>query len=209
MDRKEIKKSIDILLDEKINKLGKNQKVAIVAGAVALPLALFYFLLYSPKHKEITDLEANKASLEQEIGQLEAKARKLEEHKAEMAEIEQSFRIASQLIPEQKEIPSLLTSISGLATNSGLEIITFTPQKEVPKDFYAEIPVVMQVKGTYHNFGHFLDQVGHLPRIATISNISMTSPTRVAGQMQLNIDFNLTAYRTISPQEAKANEKKK
>lgn len=207
MDQKGIKNSIDTLLNGKLGKLGSKQKLAIVAAAVTLPLALFYFLIFSPKHKEITGLEANKAGLEQEIGQLEAKARKLEEHKAEMAEIDRNFQIASELIPEQREIPSLLSNISGLATNSGLQVLTFTPQKELPRDFYAEIPVDMQLKGTYHNFGYFLDQVGHLPRLASISNIELGGPTVVSGQMQLSINFDLTTYRSISPQDA--NEAKK
>jgi type IV pilus assembly protein PilO len=197
----DLKKNFDTFLNQKLVRLESKAKAAIVVAAVVLPLALFYFLLYSPKQEEIAALQANKASLELEIGHLEAKARKIDEHRAEMAEVDRKFLLASQLIPEQKEIPSLLTGISGLATTSGLHVLTFTPKPEQAREFYAEIPVDIKVKGSYHNFGDFLYQVSRMPRIAVISKINLSSPSMVAGQMQLGIDFDLTTYRSIDPKD--------
>jgi type IV pilus assembly protein PilO len=209
MNPEKIKQKFDKFLDEKLARMANKQKGAILAVAMVLPLVLFYFLLYSPKQEEITRLQKNKSSLEQEISKLATTARKIDEHRAMMAETEYKFSLASVLLPDQKEIPSLLTNISSLATNSGLEVLAFKPRPEVTREFYAEIPVDIQVRGSYHNFGYFLYQVSKLPRIVSVSNAKMGSPTIVDSGMQLNTDFNLVTYRFLEPRELEANDQSK
>jgi type IV pilus assembly protein PilO len=209
MSKKVLKQKFDKLLDDKLIRLTEKQKIAILVAAIVLPITLFYFLVYSPKQQEITRLEANKATLELEIAKLKTTASKIKEHQAKIAEMETRFKIASVLIPDQKEIPTLLTNISSLATNSGLEVQSFKPRGEVIRDFYAEIPVDIQVKGSYHNFGFFLYQISKLPRIVTVSNVKMGSPKREGGNMQLSTDFNLVTYRFLDQSEQQANEQAK
>ncbi|MEJ2033582.1 MAG: type 4a pilus biogenesis protein PilO [Deltaproteobacteria bacterium] len=205
----EIKSAFDTFVDQKIARLDNKQKAAIVIVALVLPLALFYFFVYSPKQEKISALEGKKHRLEAEIAKLQVTARKLDKHRAQMAETEKRFKIAAVLLPEQKEIPSLLTNISSLATSSGLEVLTFKPQKEKPKNFYAEIPVDIQVKGSYHKIGYFLYQLSKMPRIVSVSNVSMASPAKVAGEMQLKTSLNLVTYRFIEPKANKDKKKKK
>jgi type IV pilus assembly protein PilO len=205
----EIKSAFDTFVDQKIARLDNKQKAAIVIVALMLPLALFYFFVYSPKQEKISALEGKKHRLEAEIAKLQVTARKLDKHRAQMAETEKRFKIAAVLLPEQKEIPSLLTNISSLATSSGLEVLTFKPQKEKPKNFYAEIPVDIQVKGSYHKIGYFLYQLSKMPRIVSVSNVSMASPAKVAGEMQLKTSLNLVTYRFIEPKANKDKKKKK
>jgi type IV pilus assembly protein PilO len=207
MNLNTVKQHFNKFLNEKLIKLDAKQKYAILAAAMVLPVVLFYFLLYSPKQEEITQLERSKSNLEQEISRLTATARKIEEHRAQLAETERKFKLAAILIPEEKEIPSLLTNISSLATNSGLEVLTFRPRPEVSHEFYAEIPVDIQVKGSYHNFGYFLYQVSKLSRIVSVANIRMGSPSFADGNMQLNSDFSLVTYRFLEQKEQEANEK--
>ena len=77
----------------------------------------------------------------------------------------------------------------------GLDFLTFTPQADNPKDFYAEIPVTINVRGPYHNMGFFFDQVSKLERIVTVANVKMSSPKKEAGEMLLNSDCRLVTYR--------------
>ncbi|MDZ7640436.1 MAG: type 4a pilus biogenesis protein PilO [Desulfurivibrio sp.] len=93
-----------------------------------------------------------------------------------------------------------MTSISNRGTDSGLEFILFRPQNEVPRDFYAEIPVEIAVNGPYHNVGVFSYWVSKLPRIVTVSNLNMGSPSRGEHQMSLNTTFTLLTYRFIEPE---------
>ena len=202
------KEVVNSFLDNKVARLNQKHKIGICIVAALIPTLAFYFLFYTPKSKEIQQLKVKEQKLEQEIKRIEATARNLKNHKAEMQETTEMFQMASQFLPQQQEIPSLLTSISSKGTNSGLEVETFKPKSEVPKEFYAEIPVDIQVRGPYHNVGVFLDEISKLSRIVSVSNINMSSPKKEAGEMILNTKFNLVTYRFIES-SGKTDEKKK
>jgi len=203
MNTDKLKAAFDTFLDTKVARLNAQHKIAICAAAAVVPILLFVFFIYSPKNKEITGLESRRASLQNEIRKVEAIARELNKYEAEMRDTELKFKAASLLLPSQKEIPSLLTNISGQGTNSGLEILSFSPLKESPREFYAVIPVNLSVRGPYHNVGTFLDKISKLPRIVAVNNVNMGSPTRVDGEMFLNTTLNLVTYRFLEPSNAK------
>ena len=199
MSLEKFTKSLDSFLDGRVARLTLQHKIAIVAAVLIVPVALFYFLSYSPKTEEIQRLEQKRGKLEAEIINLEKKTANIGQFRQEKRLAEEKFAAASVLLPQQKEIPSLLTNISGLGTSSGLDFLSFRPKGEVPVDFYAEIPVDIQVRGGYHNVGRFLDQISKLPRIVNVSDIKMGSPTRVGDEMVLSTNFNLVTYRFIEP----------
>lgn len=199
MDTAKIKAAIDSFLDNKVARLNKKHKIAIFAAAAVLPVVVFYFLLFVPKAEEITGLEGKVASMKQELAAIKKKAAKIEEQKALKEEMRVKFLEAALVMPDSKEIPSLLTSISDEGAGAGLEIVTFTPGGEAPKEFYAEIPVSLSVKGTYHNVGFFLDRVSKLPRIVNVVNISLGGPSLKEGYMLLTSQINLKTYTFKEP----------
>jgi type IV pilus assembly protein PilO len=168
---------------------------------IILPIVAFYFLHYTEKTKEIKGLENQAANLRREIAGAKARAAKLDEHLAEMEETQRLFAEASVLLPQKKEIPSLLTSISALGTNTGLNMATFSPGGERRKEFYAEIPVSLSVNGPYHNIGTFLYEVSKLDRIVSAVNISLGGGGMQRGEMVLGSSINLITYRFLEESE--------
>ena len=207
LDIKQIQASIEKFIDSKVSLLDMKQKMMIAAAACILPCVAFFFLAYSPKTSEINALETQKSGIEEEIRKVEKIAGDLEKHKAEMAEVQRQFAEASLLLPDEKEIPSLLSTISGQATASGLDVLSFKPLAENPQQFYAEIPVDIGVQGSYHNVGIFLDKISKLPRVVSVNNIKMDSPKQLGGEMILNSTFQLVTYRFLDPAEIAANAK--
>lgn len=205
LDLKKIQTDLEKFLDSKVSRLEMKQKLLIAAAACVLPCVAFFFLAYSPKNNAIKTLETTKAGLEEEIRKVEATARELDKHQAEMAEVQRLFTEASLLLPGQQEIPSLLTNISGQATSSGLDVLSFKPLTEKPQQFYAEIPVDISVQGSYHNVGVFLDKISKLPRIVAVNNINMSAPKQVGGEMTLSSTFQLVTYRFLDPAGAGTN----
>jgi len=194
-----IEKGFNSFLDNKVSKLTPLYKIIICASAVLLPCIIFYFLSYSPKTDEIKKLGTQQKTLEAEITKVEKAAREITRHKAEMEETELMFAKASALLPQQQEIPSLLASISDVGQNSGLDFLSFTPKNEIKKDFYADIPVDVKVRGTYHNVGTFLDKISDLSRIVTVNDINMGGPKLQADEMILETTFTLVTYRFVEP----------
>ena len=129
------------------------------------------------------------------LQEVKLKAANLAKFQKELDEAENQFLATAVLLPKEKEIPKLLKDISALGRNAGLDFLTFKPLADIPKDFYAEIPVTINVRGPYHNMGYFFDQVSKLERIVSVTNVKMSSPKKEGGEMLLNSDCQLVTYR--------------
>jgi type IV pilus assembly protein PilO len=204
-----VQEKVNSLLDDKVAKLNRNHKIGICAAAVLIPLIAFYFLNFAPKNDKIGQLKQKQQQLEREIREVEKKAADLKKYEAEMAETNLMFQMASNFLPQQQEIPSLLTNISSKGTNSGLEVFFFRPKNEKMQEFYAKIPVEIKVSGPYHNVGVFLDEISKLSRIVSVDNINMGSPKKVDGEMLLDTNFTLITYRFIEPAKGAKKKRKK
>ena len=206
MKANKIIQALDSFIEKRIVPLDKKIIIAIFAVVIIVPCVAFYFLHFTPKTQEIKNLESQEAKLRQEIAGAKARAAKLDEHLAEMEEVKRLFAEASVLLPQKKDIPGLLTNISALGTNSGLDMKTFSPGGERPKEFYAEIPVSLKVAGPYHNIGDFLYEVSKLDRIVSAVNLSLGSPSMQRGEMILTSGISLITYRFLEEHELAARE---
>jgi len=187
--------SFTTFLDEKYIPLGSKPKLAITVAIILLPLIAFYFAYYKPNYDKTQSLSKQKTSIEQELRVVKEKASHLAEFIKEMEKAEALFAETSVLLPKDKEIPNLLRDISALGRNAGLDFLTFKPLADVPRDFYSEIPITINVRGPYHNMGYFFDQVSKLARIVTVANVKMSSPKKEAGEMVLKSNCRLVTYR--------------
>ena len=204
MKLNKIKEAFDSFLEKRVVPLDKKIVIAIFVLIIIAPVVAFYFLHFTAKTKEIKGLENKAVKLRKEIAGAKARAAKLDEHLAEMEETQRLFAEASVLLPQKKEIPALLTNISALGTNSGLNMARFSPRPERKKEFYAEIPVSLNIKGPYHNIGTFLYEVSKLDRIVSAINISLGSPKMQRGEMLLSSKINLITYRFLDEAEIAA-----
>jgi type IV pilus assembly protein PilO len=199
METNKKQSAFDSFLDNKVAGLNKTHKIIICLAFAILPTVAFYFLFFSPKSVEIKGLETNVAKLQKEIATVKIQAAKLDQFLAEKKESERKFKEASLVIPDSKEIPSLLTNISSQASGSGLDIASFVPKGEIPKEFYAEIPVSIKVNGTYHNVGFFLDSVSKLPRLVNVVSLTLGGAKEVEEEMLLGSSIQLVTYKFIEP----------
>ncbi|RJP47006.1 MAG: protein PilO [Desulfobacteraceae bacterium] len=157
-------------LIQKIATLTKLQRILISTGTVALVIGLFVGLLYWPQFerqgqlsKQITETQAN-------LTRVKAAASTLPEYEKKMAEKQAEFKVVAKKLPETVEVPQLLSSVSEAGKDAGLDFLLFQPEAEVPKNFYAEIPVKMELFGTYHDLGDFFDRLAQMSRIVNIKN---------------------------------------
>jgi type IV pilus assembly protein PilO len=129
----------------------------------------------------------------------------------ELAQLEAQFKEALALLPNTREIPSLLTNISNLARDCGLEIMLFQPKPEVGESFYAQIPVEMKTIGRYHDLGLFFDRVAKLPRIVNILDIAINKKSlgkhdKYSGN--LNASFKAVTYKFVEVTQDSDKKKK-
>ncbi len=132
----------------------------------------------------------------------------IKKFEAELLEKEIKFKEVLQQLPDQKEIPSLLTNISNAGKESGLEFLVFRPKPEIPKEFYAEIPVDICVSGSYHNVAMFFDKISKLPRIICITDLSMGETKALEQEIILKTKGVVTTYRYVETPPDKPKKKK-
>ncbi len=198
-------------LDKKYIPLEQKYKLIIGAVVLIITIVLFFFIFFKPNADELNKLNKQKVTLEKKLDKVKKKARNKERLEKELEETQIVFDETSKLLPKEKEIPQLLRDISALGRNAGLDFLAFKPGKDAPKDFYAEIPVQINVNGPYHNLGFFLDQVSKLDRIVTVDNIKMSGPKMDAGEMLLASSCTLKTYRFTNkelPKQGKKSKKK-
>jgi len=193
-------------LFEKVEKIKMPIRIAIFAGTIVVLVAAFWYFIYDPYSAEIAQTEEKIAKLQTEINKAKARAANLRRFEAEYAEVDAQFQEALKLLPNTKEIPSLLKSITLLVTDSQLEFLLFSPQRERAQDFFMEIPVSIEVSGTYHNVAIFFDKVGQMERIVNILNVSMT-PQKERSTI-LTARFDAVTYRFKGETDATSQAKK-
>lgn len=209
MKLNKVQETLDTFLDEKVSDLDANVKIIGIVALVLIPLILFYVLVYSPKTTKLAQLEQRKVKLLQTIRKVERNAKDIGKRRAEMQEAQVMFQKASSLLPQKQEIPTLLEGISALGRNAGLNIISFKPGSERALEFYAEIPVSIELTGPYHNVGVFLDQISKMSRIVTVASLSISSPQKVEGEMILKSSVQLKTFRFMDIPKPGANKQRK
>jgi type IV pilus assembly protein PilO len=201
--------AIATFIDQKYLPLETKYKIAIAVGILLLPIILCYFILFQPNNNKIAGLTKQQQGLERKLQEVHRKLRDRPKLQRELAETTTVFEEASKLLPKEKEIPKLLTDISSLGRNAGLDFNSFRPQRDIPKDFYDEIPINIDVNGPYHNVGYFFDQISKLDRIVSVSSVRMTSPRREGNDMLLNSNCRLLTYRFTGIKHSKKSKKRK
>ena len=191
-----------------IENLTKVQRLLICIGTVILIIGVFSYFSFYPKYEKIQKLSKEYKELSAKLDKMEKEAAKLAFYRKKMRDKQAEFNLVKQALPDNKEIPTLLTSISQSGHDSGLEFLLFKPEKEVEKDFYAEIPVSITVVGSYHNVGLFLSKVAGLPRVVNIRNLKLT-PQKDG--VSLNTSCTAVTYRFIEkkPEDKPKKAKKK
>jgi type IV pilus assembly protein PilO len=167
--------------------------VLVVCGIVAGYAYLLMMPLWEEKGRHETTLQKLRTDLRQKQ-QIAANRPKLE---AEIQALEKQLADALVRLPEEKEIPKLLTQVNTLGQQNGLEFLLFRPGAPAKKGFYAELPIDMRVEGQYHALGGFLDRVSKLERIVNVSDIKVTPLTTAQarrGDRTIVAELKATTY---------------
>ena len=194
---------------ESIVKLPTSRKILYLGLLIALIFGAYVYLRYLPNQEELRKKRAEMEALENQVRQLQIVEANMKQFREEAERLRKELNLAVTQLPTSKEIPTLLSNISKLGKDSGLEFLLFKPAAEVNRDFYAEIPVEIRVRGTYHNVALFFDKVGKLPRIVNISEVGMDNVREAFGRWEINTSCTATTFKFLEREAADAAKDKK
>lgn len=180
----------------------------IVILSVAI-LGAGYWFDTQHQLQALKDAQAKELELKQTFESKQAKAVNLEAYTVQLQEMKKTFGAMLRQLPSKAEVADLLVDISQTGLASGLEFELFSPKTEIPKDFYAELPISIRVTGGYHELGAFVSGVAALPRIVTLHDTSITHPEKadklvmeVTAKTYRYLDEPILADSTTSSEEA-------
>jgi type IV pilus assembly protein PilO len=189
-------------LIERLMELPPRQRMMLLVGAIGLIFFVYVYWVYWPQGERITQMETQLSSLQQERDRKAKLAANLHEARQLVADLQAALKEAVAQLPDTKEIPDLLSGISGVGRESGLEIVKFRQKEEQFQDFYAEVPVEMLVRGSYFQVEAFFGRVSQLQRIVNIRNISIKSPVVIPEEpIRLETSCSATTFRFLDEEE--------
>jgi type IV pilus assembly protein PilO len=173
--------------------------VAVGLAFVAVMVFGIWFFVVKSDKQVLDRVEREEAELKATFEEKQRKAANFDAYRAQLAEIERDFGAMLRQLPGKTEVPSLLVDISQTGLGAGLEEELFQPTGEIQKDFYAELPIKLRYKGSYHELGNFVSGIAALPRIVTLHDIEI-KPATENSYDDLTLDVTAKTYRYLDEQ---------
>jgi type IV pilus assembly protein PilO len=184
--------------------------ILVVCGVILF--AGFWFLIQG-ELEEYGAAQKKEEGLRETYMNKKALAINLPAYREQMEDMEQTFGSLLRQLPNTTEVPDLLVDITQAGLGRGLEFTLFRPEKEQPKDFYAEMPISVQVRGSYHELAQFVSDVAALPRIVTFGDISITTAGKKDNKLTMSAKARTYRYLeeggAAKPKPAKGKSRRK
>lgn len=186
---------------ERFQKLPRSQRWLLASVVYIVVAAVFYFFLIEPNQEEIAAANATHTKLTDTRNKVKARAENKAAFEAQLEVLAARLKQALKELPNDREIPGLLSDIDGLARKSGLEVRKFQPMPEVIHEYYAEVPVQIIMEGSYHEFGIFFDRVSKMGRIVSEKDIDIGTPKDNGTETSLTVSGKTVTYRFLTDEE--------
>jgi type IV pilus assembly protein PilO len=160
-------------------------------------LALGYVVMIKDKLNQLENAVNEEQTLKQQYQTKYHIAANLDLFKKQMVEAESMFANQLKSLPESHETPGLLDDITFVGTTSGLDFEHIEWQPEIAKQIYIELPIDMQVIGTYHDFGNFVSKIAGLPRIVTVHDFTIEASKKDSSKLSLSLQAKTYRYREV------------
>ena len=187
-------------VQEKIDQIAKLPKAArfgIIGGIAVAIVAGYFFLFYQDSAENLKALHAQELELQRKLSEVRSIAANISAFEAEIEDLEIKLKTVLRQLPNNKELEVLLTDISNLGKTAGVEIRSFQRGKEVTHDFYAEVPINIELTGEFHDIAQFFDLVSKLPRIVNMGSLKISVVSEDEESTVLSVKGTATTFRFV------------
>ncbi|UCC11974.1 MAG: type 4a pilus biogenesis protein PilO [candidate division WOR-3 bacterium] len=175
----------------------KTQQLVLFFFILILLLVVFFLVPHKNNRVKIAQLTSTRDSLQIEVQKAEQARARLPELQAKIARLEIEWEKAQEMLPQEKEIPSLIQQISNSGTKAGVSFLLFKPSGPVQKQNYSEIPVQIKVQCGYHQLGKFLSNIGNLARIVNVPSVKI----KTGQKKSIEADLSAITYTVARGKE--------
>ncbi|MCA9648176.1 MAG: type 4a pilus biogenesis protein PilO [Polyangiaceae bacterium] len=178
-----------------LSRLSLAAKVIIVSVVMLAGAAVYFALFHTEVNSRIQAAGNKETKLLDELKTARKNEFAYQKDLQELTERQQRQRELNKVLPQTTEYPSFLSALQSVANVSGISLTAWSPEPEVPEQFYARVPMKIEISGRYHQLAKFFYQVGQLDRIINIENISVTEPKKDGDDFFIKVVALATAFK--------------
>ena len=182
---------------DQIAKLPSGVRIGIIAAIAALIGVGYYAGVYQGANDHLKRLRTQELELQRKLSEVRSIAANIDEFQEEIADLEVQLSKVLRQLPDKKEIEVLLTDISNLGKNAGIEIKSFQRRDEIEHGFYAEVPIMIEIEGRYHDIARFFDLLAGLPRIVNMGALNIKVASENFESTRLKVKGTATTFRFV------------
>lgn len=179
-------------------------KIGVGLLFALLPAVAYYIVFHTDVEAEIAAAQSQHTKLQADL----ASAKRAEEaYRLDVEDLNRRQRNKAELmkvLPEAAEYHAFLSSVQTVANLVGVELVGWTPREEVPEQFYARVPMQLELRGRFHHLAKFFYNVGQSERIINMENIAIRTPVVRDGEVYLSVSVLATAFHAIAEAQAGA-----
>jgi len=176
-------------------------KIGISLGMLVLAAVAYYIVFYSEISSKIAAAQRKEDTLRADLQKAQAAERAYQQDLEELARMREREHELNKILPPSTEYPAFLSAVQSVANSSRIALTAWAPQPEVKKEYYARVPMKLELSGRFHQIARFFYGIGQNDRIMNIENISMTAPKTRDGDAVLQVQALATAFRAIEGEE--------
>jgi type IV pilus assembly protein PilO len=174
-------------------------KFLIGAVAALLTAGVYWFFFYSDVSAKITGAENQRNALRDELSQQQQAQASYFADRDELAIREQRARELNKILPPDSEEDAFLSSVQSASNAAGIDLKGYTPQEEIPQNFFAKVPMKLELTGRFQQIAKFAYELGKSDRIINVENIELTDPKLVGDEVILHGKCLATAFHATTP----------
>ena len=182
---------------ESFARLPKMARAAILFSSIGLVVAGYYFGIHQQASEQLAQLRTKELALQRSLSEARSVAANLHAFEEELKSLEGRFTFALRRLPNEKQIEVLLTDISNLGKTVGVEIKAFKRQSEALHDFYAEVPLSIELEGNFHDVVSFFDRMSRLSRIVNMEELAMKVSSEDAEETHVVVSGTVVTFRFV------------
>ena len=199
--------------DYRFESLPRSVQVVIFVALVGCLAFVFYLYYLKDLIIQRDVIQAEIARLELSVAQGTAIENQLKRFKQELAQLEERLAVLRSILPSEKETPAVLRSVQKMAAASNLKINKFIPKPVIPRTFYSDWPIEIEVEGNYDGLGLFFEKISQATRIIDVGDISITGMDKPPENPNITLTASCTAttfvFREDQAPPPDAKQKKK
>jgi type IV pilus assembly protein PilO len=181
-------------MDISLSKLPWYAQIGAFVVMAGLSIYGFYTYYVADVQADIKIKQTRLAGLRADINKGVATARRLGEFQAQVTDLERRLDALKNVLPEEKDVADTLRRIQGLATQSNLTLLRFTPAAPRQQPLYLEVPYSLIADGNYNNLALFFDRVAKFQRIINVGDISIAAKPRQDANSTITATLTATTF---------------